>query len=52
MNTITRTVAALLLVALMGASALGCNTLRGVGKDVEHTGDHIQNAVDDTQNNR
>jgi predicted small secreted protein len=35
----------LLAAALLSLLASGCNTMRGVGRDVEHVGDHIENAA-------
>jgi len=31
--------------ALWATVIIGCNTVRGVGKDVEKTGDHIQRST-------
>lgn len=31
--------------ALWASMIIGCNTVRGVGKDVEKAGDHIQHAT-------
>jgi predicted small secreted protein len=39
-------VMAVLMVALMSVCALGCNTIRGAGKDIEQGGRSIQNAAD------
>ncbi len=36
-----------LLLAPIGRSA--CNTVKGVGKDVENTGDAIEDTADDAQ---
>jgi entericidin B len=36
-----------LLLAPIGLSA--CNTVKGVGKDIENTGDAIEDAADDAQ---
>lgn len=44
-------IVALLFSALLGISALGCNTIRGAGQDVERGGQGIQNAADDVQGN-
>lgn len=43
-------VAALLVCALAGMGALGCNTVKGAGTDIEKGGKGIQNAADNTQN--
>ncbi|NLW96768.1 entericidin A/B family lipoprotein [Luteimonas wenzhouensis] len=40
---------ALILIALFSAGTLSaCNTVKGVGKDVEKVGDKVQDAADDT----
>jgi len=42
-----------LLFALVGFSVLslsGCNTIRGVGEDVEKVGEEVQEAADNTKN--
>lgn len=31
---------------LLAVSVTGCNTVRGAGEDIEHTGDAIQRTVD------
>ena len=49
MKNYTRIIAALLFCAFLGTSALGCNTFRGAGKDVERGGQGIQNAADNVQ---
>jgi len=49
MRAFKRMVVALLLSALLGISVLGCNTIRGAGKDVERGGQGIQNAADGAQ---
>jgi entericidin B len=36
----------LLLLSLQVVSLIGCNTTRGVGKDVENAGESIQRTVD------
>jgi predicted small secreted protein len=36
----------MLLLALAASTTAGCNTMRGVGKDVEATGQHIQKATE------
>lgn len=46
MNALRRLAAALAVVALMGMCALGCNTIKGAGKDIEKGGRSIQNAAD------
>lgn len=42
-----------LMFALVSFSVLalsGCNTVRGVGQDVEKAGDEVQEAADDAKN--
>ena len=45
-----RTVLMFTLIGLAGLSVTGCNTFRGVGKDVEKVGEEVQEAADDVQN--
>jgi len=45
-----RTVLMFTLIGLAGISVTGCNTFRGVGKDVEKVGEEVQEAADDVQN--
>jgi len=49
MRTFRRVVAAVVTVALLGVCALGCNTVKGVGKDIEKGGKSIQKAADKAQ---
>jgi len=49
MKTATGWVVALMLCALLGMGALGCNTFKGMGKDIEKGGEGIQNAAENTQ---
>jgi predicted small secreted protein len=49
MKTSTGTVVALLVCALVVISAPGCNTFRGAGKDIQQSGQAIENAADDAQ---
>lgn len=35
-----------LIALLLGGSILGCNTIRGVGEDVEDAGEVVQDAAD------
>lgn len=41
-----RAVSALLVAGLLATAFAGCNTIRGVGKDIEHGGKKIQRATD------
>jgi predicted small secreted protein len=45
-------VVALVVCALVGIGALGCNTFRGAGKDIEKGGQAVQKAVDNAQNGK
>ncbi len=40
-----RTIVLWSLLALAGATLFGCNTVRGVGEDIEAAGEAIQNAA-------
>jgi len=46
MKTATVLIMALLVCAMAGIGALGCNTIRGVGKDVQKGGEAIEDAAD------
>lgn len=49
MKTSTGLVVALLVCAVVAVGALGCNTVKGAGKDIEKGGKGIQNAAENTQ---
>lgn len=49
MRTFKRVVVALVVSALIGIGALGCNTVKGAGRDVEKGGKGIQNAAEGAQ---
>ncbi len=49
MKAYMRVAAALLVGALIGIGVLGCNTIRGAGRDVEKGGQGIQDAADGAQ---
>lgn len=40
---------ALLVCAAIGAGAFGCNTFRGMGKDIQKGGEVVENAAEDAQ---
>jgi predicted small secreted protein len=40
------------LIAAAGLVLCACNTVEGVGRDVERAGDAIQNEADDAQDRR
>lgn len=39
-----------LLVGFLGLAAAGCNTVEGVGEDIEAAGDAIEDSADETEN--
>lgn len=39
----------LLLISMLGLGLAGCNTTKGLGKDIEKAGDHIEEAADDAE---
>ena len=49
MKASKRLVVGLAVCALAGIGALGCNTVRGAGRDIEKGGKGIQNAAEDVQ---
>lgn len=51
MKTVKKMVAVLLVSALFGIVMLGCNTFRGVGKDIQRGGEAIENTAEDAQSN-
>ncbi len=44
-QTTLRIIFLVLASALWASMIIGCNTVRGVGKDVEKAGDHIQHST-------
>jgi len=40
-----RTIRSLLLIALAALFMQGCNTMEGIGKDIETAGDKLENAA-------
>jgi len=52
MKILTGLVVALLVCALAGIGVIGCNTMRGAGKDIQRGGRAIEKAANDTQNER
>ncbi len=44
-----RLIIALVVGTLMSAGALGCNTFRGAGKDIQEGGKSIENAAEGAQ---
>ncbi len=49
MKTTAGLVVTLLVCALIGIGASGCNTFKGAGKDIENGGQAVENAAADTQ---
>ena len=49
MKKTTGLIAALLVCALIGVGAAGCNTFKGAGKDIQTGGQAVENAAKDTQ---
>ena len=46
MKSLQRLVSLALVSALIGIAAVGCNTVRGAGADIEHGGQALQRAAD------
>lgn len=40
-----RTIAVILVMAIAGATVSGCNTIRGMGRDIEKGGEAVQDAA-------
>ena len=49
MKTTTGLIVALLVCALTGIGATGCNTFKGAGQDIEKGGQAVEKAATDTQ---
>ena len=49
MKVFRRLVVTLVIGALIGIGALGCNMLRGAGKDIQKGGQAIENAAESVQ---
>ena len=47
MNVTARKISVLLLLGAFVATLVGCNTIRGVGKDTQKVGEEIEEAADD-----
>ena len=37
------------LIGMFGAAAAGCNTTRGIGQDIEATGEKIEEVAEETK---
>jgi len=51
MNAIKKVIVSAAVFAALGSAILGCNTMKGAGKDVERGGEKIQGAADGAQHN-
>ena len=49
MKTYQRFVTALVVGTLLGVTAIGCNTFRGAGKDIQQGGRSVENAAEGAQ---
>jgi predicted small secreted protein len=49
MNTFTKMVVALLVGALIGFGTLGCNTVKGAGRDIQKGGQGVEHAAEGAQ---
>ncbi|NLV46703.1 MAG: entericidin A/B family lipoprotein [Candidatus Hydrogenedentes bacterium] len=49
MNKLVRMAAAILVGILLSVGILGCNTFRGVGKDLQRGGQAIENTAEKVQ---
>jgi len=51
MFAIKKTLLSSAVLALLGVAVMGCNTVKGAGKDVERGGEKIQGAADGAKHN-
>jgi predicted small secreted protein len=49
MSTYHRLATALLVSTLLALGSFGCNTFRGMGRDIQKGGEGVENAADDVQ---
>jgi len=49
MKTVKRVVVALVVSALVGIAAFGCNTFKGAGRDIQKGGEAVENAAEGAQ---
>ena len=49
MKTLNRLIIALMVCAMLGSGALGCNTFRGAGRDIQRGGEVVENAADNAE---
>lgn len=52
MNTLKKSLVIFVACAIAGTGALGCNTFKGAGKDIQRGGKAVENAANDVQNNK
>ena len=50
MSALKRVLAGLVVAAVLGVGAFGCNTVKGAGKDIQKGGQAIEKAADNAQN--
>lgn len=50
MNRFKAVVAALVVGTLISMGTFGCNTFRGVGKDIQRGGEAVEDTAEDVQN--
>ena len=51
MISITKWLMTAVAFAALGASTVGCNTIKGAGKDIERGGEKVQGAAEGVQEN-
>lgn len=49
MKSYQKIVTALTMVALLSITAVGCNTFKGAGKDIQKGGETVENAAEGAQ---
>ena len=52
MRTYRRSVTAFVVAALLSVAALGCNTFKGAGKDIQRGGKAVENAAEGADKNK
>lgn len=50
MNLVKRIVVTVTLCGVLGVSAVGCNTMKGLGEDIERGGEKLQGAAEKNKN--
>ncbi|MBI2422706.1 MAG: entericidin A/B family lipoprotein [Candidatus Hydrogenedentes bacterium] len=50
MRAVGKLVLIFTVLVLMGTGFFGCNTVKGVGKDIKRGGQAVENAADSVQN--